>query len=275
MTFTMLVTAPRGRPLLFTAEPLFAGAGLLIAMSLPVTLLAAGLDSRTFQGDDIWLKPIKFQIALSLYLLTLAFFARSLPAGMREKRAYRLYAGVVVASVLAELAWIGGAAMAGTASHFNESTLAMAALYRVMGVLAVVLTSASLVYGIAIWRNRGTRLPSPLHLAVALGLVLTFVLTLPVAGILSQSGGHFIGTPVTGAAVPVFGWSREVGDLRVAHFLATHSMHFIPAAGLAATALLPERAAVLAVWAASALHVAAVVGSLGAALAGLPAIPLA
>ena len=56
-----------------------------------------------------------------------------------------------------------------------------------MGVLAVMLTSATLVYGIAIWRNRATGLPPALHLAIALGLVLTFVLTVPVAGTLSTA----------------------------------------------------------------------------------------
>ena len=231
---------------------------MLIGLSLLVTLAAAALDPRVFQGDDIWLKPIKFQIALTIYLLTLAFFARWLPAGMTERRAYRVYAGVVVFSILAELAWIGGAAMAGTASHFNDATPALSALYKLMGAFAVMLTSASLVYGIAIWRNRETGLPRALHLAIALGLVLTFVLTVPVAGTMAQMPGHHVGVPVTGARIPVFGWSGEVGDLRAAHFLATHAMHFLPVAGLLAVAVLPERAAVPAVWAAALVFVAAV-----------------
>ena len=28
------------------------------------------------------------------------------------------------------------------------------------------------------------------------------------------------------------GWSREVGDLRLPHFLATHALHVVPLAGL-------------------------------------------
>ena len=44
--------------------------------------------------------------------------------------------------------------------------------------------------------------------------------------------GHFVGTPVTGASVPILGWSLEVGDLRVPHFLATHAMHAVPAFAL-------------------------------------------
>ena len=72
------------RPLsLFDAEPLFAATGVLIGLSLAPTLAAMALDQRQFLGENVWLKPIKFQIALSLYLLTLAFFARCLPGGMR------------------------------------------------------------------------------------------------------------------------------------------------------------------------------------------------
>jgi hypothetical protein len=253
---------------------MFAAAGILIGLSLAATLAAMSIDPRLFQGESIWVKPVKFQISLTLYLLTLAFFARWLPAGMTARRSYRIYAAYVVFAVVAELMWIIGAAMYGTASHFNVSSPLMSNLYKVMGFLAVSLASATLVYGIAIWRNRRTGLPPALHLAIALGLVLTFVLTVPIAGTMAQSLSHFVGTPVTDAALPVLGWSREVGDLRAPHFLATHAMHFLPVAGLAAVALLPERAAVPAVWGAAALFVALVVYSFLGALAGAPLIPL-
>jgi hypothetical protein len=92
---------------------------------------------------------------------------------------------------------------------------------------------------------------------------------------MAQMPGHHVGVPVADARVPVFGWSREVGDLRVAHLLATHPMHFLPIAGLLAVALLPERAAVRAVWIAAAILVAAVAATFAGALAGLPLIPLA
>jgi hypothetical protein len=259
---------------LFGAEPVFAAAGLLIGLSLAVTLAAMAIDVRLFQGESVWVKPVKFQVALTLYLLTLAFFARWLPEGMVARRSYRVYAGVVVFAIVSELAWIIGAAMYGTGSHFNIGAPVMARLYSLMGVLAVILTSASLVYGIAIWRNRATGLPPALHLAIALGLVLTFALTLPVASTMANLPGHFVGSPVSGAHVPVMGWSREVGDLRLAQFFATHPMHFLPLAGLAAAVLLPARAGRLAVWGAAALYVAFVAWAFTGALAGQPLMPL-
>jgi hypothetical protein len=266
--------APHAYAAPFAAEPRFAATGFLFALSLAVTLPAAAIDPRLFQEENIWLKPIKFQIALTIFFLTLAFFARWLPEGMTARRSWRIYAGLVVFATVAEMVWIGGAAMAGTASHFNETSAAMQWLYRLMGVLAVFFTSVTIVMGVAIWRSPAPRLAPALRLAIGLGLVLTFVLTVPIAGTLASNDGHFVGTPVTGAAVPLFGWSREVGDLRAAHFLATHAMHFLPLAGLLAVAALPRRLATAAVWAAAGLFVAAVLAAFAGALAGNPLMVL-
>ena len=259
---------------LFDAEPLLAAGGILIGLSLAVTLAAMAIDSREFLGENVWLKPIKFQIALTIYLLSLAFFARWLPAGTTRKTGYRIYAAAVIFAIAAELLWVGGAAMFQTASHFNVDSPLMQGIYGLMGLFAVLLTSMSLFQGIAIWRNRQTGLAPALHLSIALGLVLTFVLTLIVAGTLASLQGHLVGTPVTGARVPVIGWSREVGDMRVPHFFATHAMHALPVAGLVAAWLLPQRWASPAVWIFALAFTVFIAASFAGALAGLPLIPV-
>jgi hypothetical protein len=106
---------------------------------------------------------------------------------------------------------------------------------------------------------------------VGWGLILTFVLTVPVAGYLSAAPGHFVGTPADPAhAVWLMGWSREVGDLRVAHFLATHALHAVPLAGWVAYRLLPAGVALPVVWLAGAGWAALVAATFAQALAGLP-----
>ncbi|MEL7344458.1 MAG: hypothetical protein AAFN59_06300 [Pseudomonadota bacterium] len=266
-----LSTSPR-RAHLFV-EPIFTQAGILLALSLAVTLAAYAIDPRVFQGENIWLKPIKFQFALSVYLLTLAFFARWLPKGMTTGWRYRAYAGVVVFCIAGELAWIGGAAAMGTASHFNLSSPVWANLYALMGVFAVTLTSATLVYGIAIARNKTTGLDRAVKLSVVFGLILTFVLTIPAAGTMSNMAGHHIGDVVTGSRVPFMGWSGEVGDLRIAHFFATHAMHVLPLAGLGAL-MLPQRARVPVVIMAAITFTGFTVFTFVQALNGQPLIPI-
>ena len=121
---------------LYRSEPAFTIAGLLFVAVMIPTAVAAVLDDRMFHGVGIWTKPIKFHLALAVYLLTLAFYARWLPAGMTSRRSYRLYVGVVLFAIAAESVWISGAASIGTASHFNDGTTTAAVLFAIMGMLA-------------------------------------------------------------------------------------------------------------------------------------------
>jgi hypothetical protein len=253
-------------------EPVMARLGMLLVLSLAVTLAAAQIDPRPLDGENIWLKPVKFQLSLATYALTLAFFARYLPPGLTARRGWRVWSGIVAACILAELAWIGGAAAMGTTSHFNVSSPVWAALYSLMGVFAVTLTAMSLVMGIIIARNPATGLPPAVHRAVWLGLVLTFALTVPVAGYMAGGPGHHVGTPVTGATLWPLGWSREVGDLRVPHFFAAHALQFIPVGGWVAARLLPPRAAMSAVLVGAFAFALLVAATFAQALAGQPLI---
>jgi hypothetical protein len=256
---------------LFAREPLYAGAALCLAALVAPTLVAMTLDERILLGVNVWLKPLRFEIALTVYLATLAWFAGWLPERVIATRWYRTYAACVVGAVAAEMVWIGGAAAFGTASHFNESSPMMAWTYRLMGGLAVLLTSSALVYGILILRHPDSRLDPAFRLSVGLGLVLTFFLTVAVAGYMANSGGHFVGDRSTVApGAPLMGWARDRGDLRVAHFFATHAMHFIPAFGFIVSLGLPAIAARRAVIVFSGLFVAFVAYTFGDALLGRP-----
>ena len=230
---------------------------LFVALAALPVMAACGLDDRLFQGESIWLKPLKFHLALVVYTGSLALYAMLLPEGTFTSHRWRAYIGVVAACILAELLWIGGAAALGTASHFNTLGI-WGAIYPLMGAAAVTLTSLSLAMGVVFWRHRA----DPLMLALALGLVLTFALTVPVAGTMSSGTGHLVGTPVTDARFPLMGWSLEVGDLRLAHFLATHAMHVVPLAGLTGSRGV--------VWATAAGFTGLVAWCFARALMGLP-----
>jgi hypothetical protein len=268
MGFTPAI--PRTRSTRIEADPALLRIGVAVILSLLLTLPALLLDGRMFQGENVWVKPIKFQIALAVYLVTLAVFASFLPKDAATTRRLRWIGVALTLATVAELIWIGGSAMFATASHYNTHPL-LYAIYALMGGLATVLILGSLMMGLSFWSDRDSHLPEALRLSLALGLILTFALTLPAAGTLSAMSGHFIGTPVTGAVVPVMGWSREVGDLRVAHFLATHALHVVPLIGVAAMGLTSPALACGLVWAGALGYAALTAFAFVQALAGQPA----
>lgn len=200
-----------------------------------VTLGALLLDERLLNGISVWIKPLKFQASLALHFATLVLLAKLLTGVRRRSPAFRRIVAASTAAGLFEIGYIMLQAARGRASHFNNDTVLESVLYGLMGVGAVMLVVAPLVMGLWLWRDhRGTLRTDPLRLAATLGLVLSAAATLIVAGYLSGSGAHWVGNVTSDAGgLPLVGWSQRVGDLRVAHFCATHGMQMLPLLGFA------------------------------------------
>lgn len=281
MSLTMEHTFPIGqaRPgqslliRLFGQEPWLAIAGLALVALIVPTLAASLIDDRLTNDIGVWTKPLKFQVSLALYTFTLAFFARYLPQGVRETRWYRVYMAAVLAAIALEMMWLMGAAILGVPAHFNASETGQV-IYRLMGALATLLTSATAVYAFQIARNPSTGLSPAVKSGIVWGLALTLPLTLVTAGVLASGTGHWVGGVQSDAAgMTLMGWARDGGDLRVAHFFGTHAMHILPVVGLVSAAVLgaarvwPVRLAALGLVAFTGIVLAQ-------ALAGRPFLPM-
>jgi hypothetical protein len=246
-------------------------AGLAFLAALPVALALQAIDPRALAGVNVWVKPAKFLAALGLFLLTLAWFQGHLDASWRRSAAGRYVAWVAIAGATLEIAWIGFQAARGEPSHFNETTPLSAWLYRIMGVVALLMTTAPLVQGVAILRRGDPALDPAYRLALGLGLILTCALAATQGFHLATSGGHAVGGVAGAPALPLTGWSRSGGDLRVAHFLAVHAQQLLPLAGAAVAWMTPGRGRPLVVLLALG-YVAATILLVLQALAGRPLI---
>lgn len=217
----------------FAREPsLMAATMLFLSFAVP-TLMAFALDDRTLLGSNVWLKPLKFEISLALYFATLAWFMPLADAAFRSTKAGRYVVWGAILLGIFEVAYISFQAARGEASHFNIGTPLAQTFYALMGVGAVILTSTSPVLAWAIWKSGNAK--STYGFAVVAGLVLTFMLGGIEGMIMSQGTGHSIGAALANdVKVPVFGWSRSIGDLRVAHFFGIHAQQIIPAFGAVA-----------------------------------------
>ena len=224
-------------------QSVLTGAGILLVAAMLPMGFASLVDTRLFNGINVWIKPLKFALAVAIYMFTLAFFASWVEEKTRAARWFHALAWATATIGTLEVFYIALQASRDQASHFNYTDSLHMALYGLMGVGATFMIGFSAALGILIARNGKLGVAPVIRDAVVLGLTLSFVLTLIPAGTMSAMGSHWIGGVHSDAGgMALTGWSRDGGDLRVAHLFGTHAMHFVPAFGVvSAFALGPER----------------------------------
>ena len=222
--------------------PLTATA-LFMLVALAAFTIGLVVDPRLIGGAPAWLKPAKFAASITIYSLTLAWSFRYIPRATRTRRVVGRLSAVVM---LIELGIIALQAARGTTSHFNVSTPLNAALFMIMGLSIVTQTLSTVAVAVALFRAQYAE--RALGWALRLGMLITIagafvggLMTRPTeaqlvelrGGAVVASGAHTVGAPDGGAGMPVSGWSREHGDLRVAHFLGLHALQVLPLLAIA------------------------------------------
>ncbi|CAN5156583.1 hypothetical protein BH11ACT4_BH11ACT4_06980 [soil metagenome] len=218
-------------------RPLLVLSGVLGVLAI-FALLGWLIDDRQLLGVNIWEKPLKFSISAALYAVTWAW----LIGQFTRMRRIAWWAGTVISGALAiELVIIVGLAAAGMTSHFNKTTAFNASAYSIMAAAITTLWVATLLAGIALWRNSGME---PARQAAIrwgvvislLGMGLAFLMTSTTAAQHADfrgiSGAHAVGVADGGPGLPFVGWSTIAGDLRVPHFLGIHALQALPVFGL-------------------------------------------
>lgn len=219
-----------------TRSLLIVGIGLQVALALP-SLTAFFVDDRLINDISVWIKPLKFQASLVLMLGTLLVLLPLIEVRTRTGRGVWLASIMAVITASGEIFYITLQAARGRASHFNVGSPAEAMAYNVMGAGAALLVLSSLVIGLYILLRPRPDAPIGLRLGGGWGLVLGSVATLFTAFALGSGQidgpGHWVGGVRTDlGGLPLFGWSRSGGDLRVPHFFATHIMQALPLLGI-------------------------------------------
>jgi hypothetical protein len=253
-------------------QPLLRGAAVFLLLMIPPTLVAFLLDGRTVNDVNVWIKPLKFEASLVLYLGTLAWFWGYLSPTTQRSRGLRIFAAVSVGLIAYEIAYIVFQSARGVGSHFNTATPVEGIMFMLMGLAAPVFTALAAVLGIAIARRPRPDLAPAFRLAVVLGLILTTVLGTAAGIAISVNGGHWVGAVASDAGgLPIFGWTRAGGDLLVAHFFGLHALQILPVAGLIVARWRPE--ATRLVWLMAGAFTALTAYTLLEALAGRPFLP--
>jgi len=189
------------------------------------------VESRILDGHNVWIKPQKFAVSLFVHFMTIAIAAQLLTRTVRTQKIVIFSAVMAMVAHVFEAVWVVIQAGRARRSHFNYETNFESLMYLGMGIAVLFLVLIAFVVGYKIWRTVEKK--SGLAWGFAIGLMSGTVLTLVLAGYMSSvHAWRMVGDhPPGGATVPIFGWSREVGDLRPAHFVALHLMQSLPIAG--------------------------------------------
>ena len=268
---------------LWTASRPLTATGVLMLAALAASLAAMAVDPTQLLGAPRWLKPAKFAISSAFYVFTLAWIFTWLP----ERRRLTAIVGWISAVVIAiEVGIIDLQAARGVTSHYNVGTALDAALFGTMGIGILIAWFAAIVLTVSLFRHRFA--DEALGWALRLGLLLTVIgqatggfMTMPTQAQLAAAkiqritvaGAHTVGAPDGGPGLPITGWSREHGDIRVAHFVGMHAVQVLPAIALLLApfaSAIPRRRAVLL---AAAVYAAVFTLLLVQALNGHPLVP--
>ena len=220
---------------MWQASPPLTAVGLLMLVVAVPSAVGVFVDPRVITGAPAWLKPFKFAVSTAIYSLTFAWIFGYLADWPRVRRVVGWTTAIVF---VLEVAIIDAQAWRGTTSHFNASTTLDQVLLIVMGSAILIQTFVSVAVAVALWRQRFT--DRPLGWALRFGMVLTIagaltgpLMTRPTAEQLADVragkgmpiiGAHSVGGRDGGPGVPVTGWSREHGDVRVPHFIGLHAI---------------------------------------------------
>lgn len=223
---------------LWSASPPLTAVGLLMLFVAIPSAVGIFVDPRIITGAPAWLKPFKFAVSTAVYSLTLAWMFGFLTDWPRTRRVVGWTTAIVF---VLEVAIIDMQAWRGTTSHFNASTTLDRVLFIIMGGAILVQTFVSVSVAVALWRQRFS--DRSLGWALRLGMTLTIagaltgpLMTRPTAEQLADAragrglaivGAHSVGGPDGGPGLPVTGWSREHGDVRVPHFIGLHAIQVL------------------------------------------------
>jgi hypothetical protein len=229
---------------LWRTDARLTAVGLFMIAILAATTVALIVDPRQILGAPAWMKPAKFAVSIAIYTLTLAWVFSYLPDWVRTRR---VVSWITAIAMVLEIVIIDLQAWRGTTSHFNVATPLDGMLFSIMGLAIVVQTLSTLAVAVALWRQEFA--DRALGWALRLGLTITIIgaatggmMTRPTAAQLDEAkathrltvaGAHTVGAPDGGPGLPGVGWSREHGDLRVAHFIGLHALQILPLVTLA------------------------------------------
>ncbi|MFZ1635591.1 MAG: hypothetical protein WAT43_17015, partial [Chitinophagales bacterium] len=171
---------------------------------------------------NAWYKPFKFAFSTFLYAWAMAWYCYYL-----SDFNISIFNWSIIILLGFEIIYIAIQANKGQLSHFNLTTPFYATMYSLMAIAATLVTIYTAYIAVLFFNSDFPDLPEYYLWSIRLGLVI-FVIFSFQGFLMGSTLNHSVGAKNDNSNMFIVGWSKKVGDLRVAHFIGMHALQVLP-----------------------------------------------
>lgn len=202
-------------------QPLFFFGAICLAFSI-IMLILTKTSHTSVYGVNAYYKPFKFAISTFLFAWTMAWYCHCL-----SNFNIGLYNWTVIILLGFEIVYIALMASKGQTSHYNVSTPFHSVMFSLMALAATWVTLHTAYIGFLFFQQTFLELPSYYVWAIRIGIVLFTIFSLE-GFAMGARLSHSVGAINDNSNWLILGWSKTVGDLRIAHFIGMHAIQVLP-----------------------------------------------
>jgi len=197
--------------------------GMINLIAALICLVLSQVTTTEVLGINAYIKPTKFFVSGTIFAWTIAWVMSYLPS----QKTVKPYSWFLVLVFTFEEVYILYKASIGRLSHFDISTPMNGMLFGLMGIVISILTLWTLYIGVLFFVRNFPSLSKPYLWGIRLGILLFVVFAFE--GLLMGSMlSHTVGAVDGGEGLPITNWSKNNGDLRIAHFFGMHALQIVP-----------------------------------------------
>ena len=185
-------------------------------------LIFAKTTSTQVYGVNAWYKPFKFAFSTFTFAWAMAWYCSYLPDFN-----IKLFNWTIIVLLGFEIVYIAIQASKGQLSHYNVSSSFYSAMYSLMALAASLVTIYTAYVGVLFFKHSFPELPNYYVWAIRLGIIVFVIFSFEGFAMGSRMN-HSVGALNDNSNWFILGWSKTVGDLRVAHFVGMHALQLLP-----------------------------------------------
>lgn len=205
----------------FRNETMFYFGLACLVLSVLFLILAKTTTTQVY-GVNAWYKPFKFAFSTLTFAWAMAWYCYYLP-----NFNIKFFNWSIIVLLGFEIAYIALQAGRGQLSHYNLSTPVYSVLFSMMALAASAVTIYTAYVGYLFFSNSFPELPTYYVWAIRLSIILFVIFSFEGFAMGSRLS-HTVGALNDNSNLFILGWSKTVGDLRVAHFIGMHALQVLP-----------------------------------------------